>query len=201
MINYIFSHRILTLLFIVEVYQNCAPIDAFDTIQIEDLRITDQTPNVRLNKVSRSAANQDRSAMLGQGSSSDTTNNRTPSRPNDQRAAAANRGYRPDNSSSAPIKFKTVKGVKTVDWGAELVEFYQAIGEAQKIAGIAAILKAWAGKEEEMLTNLVNKYKGRIPRHVLQHIDEITSHIETLTEASSAAVVPRGNPSARTRKV
>lgn len=114
--------------------------------------------------------------MLGQGISSDGTN-RAPSRPSDQRTAAANRNYRPDNSNSAPIKFKVVKGVKTVDWGTELAEFYQAIGEAQKIAGIPAILKAWAGKEEEMLANLVNKYKGRIPRKVLHHIDEITNHI------------------------
>jgi len=184
-----------------EVYQSCAPIDAFDTVQIEELRITDNTPNVRLNKVSRSANQaRDRSDMLG--GNSDTATNRSPSRPSDQRAASANRNHRPGNTSSSPIKFKIVKGVRTVDWSAELVEFYQAIGEAQKIAGIPAILKAWAGKEEEMLSNLVNKYKGRIPRHVLQHIDQITSHIETQTEASSAAVVvPRGKPSARTKNV
>lgn len=185
-----------------EVYQRCANVEAFEEDNLENLRLDDSTPNVKLSRVPRpklqqikSGENFENSGMLGK---SDTTKkvNPMPSPTGIQRPPVVNvKGIQHQSQQGLPspmapnadaqVRTKTVKGVRTIDWEAELADFYDAVGAAQKIPGIPAILKAWAGKEEQMLQSLVKKYEGNIPRRTLAHLERVHQFFETQTEVSN----------------
>ena len=73
---------------------------------------------------------------------------------------------------------------KAIDWREEMKRFYIAIGMPEKIAGISTILSTWAGKEEEMLANLMEKYRTSIPTQMSAHLEQLIAHLETHTESS-----------------
>lgn len=73
---------------------------------------------------------------------------------------------------------------KNIDWREEMKRFYIAIGMPEKIAGISTILSTWAGKEEQMLASLMEKYRTSIPTQMSVHLEQLLSHLETHTESS-----------------
>lgn len=73
---------------------------------------------------------------------------------------------------------------KVIDWREEMKRFYIAIGMPEKIAGISTILNTWAGKEEQMLASLMEKYRTSIPTQMTAHLEQLLSHLETHTESS-----------------
>ena len=73
---------------------------------------------------------------------------------------------------------------KTIDWREEMKRFYVAIGLPEKIAGINTILNTWAGKEEQMLSSLMEKYRSSIPPQMNAHLEQLLAQLETHTESS-----------------
>lgn len=74
--------------------------------------------------------------------------------------------------------------VKAIDWREEMKRFYIAIGMPEKIAGISTILSTWAGREEEMISSLMEKYRTLIPTQLRNHLEQLIAHLETHTESS-----------------
>ena len=110
-------------------------------------------------------------------------------------------------SSGRNAKFSLPSGPggRNIDWKEEMKRFYIAIGLPEKIAGISTILNTWAGKEEQMLASLMEKYKESIPPQLNAHLELILSHLETHTESSfvkgpavsGASGTPKGDPRSR----
>ena len=73
---------------------------------------------------------------------------------------------------------------KTIDWREEMKRFYVAIGLPEKIAGINTILNTWAGKEEQMISSLMEKYRASIPAQMSTHLESLLAHHETHSESS-----------------
>lgn len=73
---------------------------------------------------------------------------------------------------------------KSIDWREEMKRFYVAIGLPEKIAGINTILSTWAGKEEQMLASLMEKYRSSIPPQMNSHLEQLLAQLETHTESS-----------------
>jgi len=42
----------------------------------------------------------------------------------------------------------------------------------------------WKGKEEQMLSHLITKYKRRIPPPIADHLRTLSEYVETQTESS-----------------
>jgi len=96
---------------------------------------------------------------------------------------------------------------KTIDWREELKRFYIAIGMPEKIAGISTILSTWAGREEEMISSLMEKYRTHIPTQLSNHLEQLIAHLETHTDSSfvrgapvTAAVTSPAMPKSPPRK-
>jgi len=81
-------------------------------------------------------------------------------------------------------KWPPSASVKTIDWREEMKRFYIAIGMPEKIAGINTILSTWAGKEEQMIASLMEKYRASIPAQMSTHLEQLLSHLETHSESS-----------------
>lgn len=209
----------------VEVYQNCMPED--EDVDLDRLRLNEDTPNVKLSRVPRPHAQQTQYQQQQQQQQpggvararpsplslsaplSPQPMSRVPQPPSafssgppqysQPSPTAAERNAGPGGaggesgaaaaaalSDSAQVRVKTVRGVRTIDWEAELAAFYEGVGAPQKIAGIPSILKAWAGREEQMLQNLAKKYDGQIPKKVQLQLERVYSYLETQTETSRA---------------
>jgi hypothetical protein len=98
---------------------------------------------------------------------------------------AANIQQPGDAPAKQPARWPVVGGGnKTIDWREEIKRFYIAIGMPEKIAGISTILATWAGKEEEMLLSLMEKYRTSIPTQMSVHLEQLIAHLETHTESS-----------------
>ena len=163
---------------------------------MSQLRLDESTPNVKLTRVPRppvpppSAAIQPAQA-LAQPSNPQSSTGPNISRP--PNASPANKSKPTANAAlvqksgmePTEVRTKMTKGVKTIDWETELTDFYDAVGAPQKIPGIPAILKAWEGKEERMIQNLMKKYEGNIPKKTLSQLERIYSFLETQTEVSN----------------
>jgi hypothetical protein len=94
-------------------------------------------------------------------------------------------GEAPAGSAKQPARLPVVGGGnKTIDWREEIKRFYIAIGMPEKIAGISTILATWAGKEEEMLLSLMEKYRTSIPTQMTVHLEQLIAHLETHTDSS-----------------
>jgi hypothetical protein len=83
---------------------------------------------------------------------------------------------------------KGVKGkyshIREIDWRHELKQFYLGINMPEKLPGIGEILLTWKGKEEQMLSHLITKYKRRIPPPDAEHLKTLNEYVETQTESS-----------------
>lgn len=170
------------------------------------MKLDETTPNVKLTRVPRppvpppsKAQQQADEALNGTMNSVNNTTNNGPviGRPPNTSSPTSNNRSRGGINQASPttkntsvepteVRTKVIKGVKTVDWEAELTDFYDSVGAAQKIPGIPAILKAWAGKEEQMIQNLIKKYEGNIPKKMLAQLERIYGFLETQTEVSNA---------------
>jgi hypothetical protein len=74
--------------------------------------------------------------------------------------------------------------IREIDWRLELKQFYLGINMPEKLPGIGEILITWKGKEEQMLSHLITKYKRRIPPPVADHLRTLSEYVETQTESS-----------------
>jgi hypothetical protein len=75
-------------------------------------------------------------------------------------------------------------GPADIDWKAELKGFYLGINMSEKLPYLDDILEANRGKEEQMLSYLIVKYKRVIPDNLAAHLDTLQGFIETNTETS-----------------
>ena len=78
-----------------------------------------------------------------------------------------------------PIHTSHTKPVVDIDWRNELRRFYLAINHPEKVTGIEDILKMWVGKEDQMLSSLLTKYKKIIPQDVYERLDQLHQLIES----------------------
>jgi hypothetical protein len=189
-----------------DVYQSCAPAEnQFDEEELSELKLDEQTPNVKLTRVPRppvpppvpsSQSHGGDDALHTTLNTSVNPNGPLISRPPTSAAQSRTQPARnaanqspmsktPGGGDPKEVRTKMVKGVKTVDWEAELTDFYDAVGAPQKIPGIPAILKAWEGKEERMIQNLMKKYEGNIPKKMLVQLERVYGFLETQTEISN----------------
>jgi hypothetical protein len=70
-----------------------------------------------------------------------------------------------------------------IDWHSELKGFYLGINLAEKLPFLDEILQANAGREEQMLSHLIMKYKRVIPQSLANHLDTLQGFLETHTES------------------
>jgi hypothetical protein len=185
-----------------KVYSSCAQgANDYDEEELSQLKLEEDAPNVKLTRVPRPPVPPSTSAVPPQNEDFQSTqpnNLASPGpgigRPPNMNQLNASRGRTTGNVNtiatkspghdSGDIHVKLIKGVKTIDWELELSDFYDAVGAPQKIPGIPAILKAWEGKEERMIQNLMKKYEGKIPKKTLVHLERIYGFLETQTEVS-----------------
>jgi len=85
------------------------------------------------------------------------------------------------SSSGSPTKYKHIR---EVDWRAELRQFYLGVNMPEKLPGIGEILLTWKGKEEQMLSHLMTKYKRSIQPALADHLNTLLAYVETQTESS-----------------
>jgi hypothetical protein len=74
--------------------------------------------------------------------------------------------------------------VADIDWKSELKRFYLSINMPEKIPSLDGILDTWAGKEDQMLSSLLVKYRKIVPKDVYLHFDQLHTLVETQTESS-----------------
>ena len=74
--------------------------------------------------------------------------------------------------------------IREVDWRAELRQFYLGVNMPEKLPGIGEILLTWKGKEEQMLSHLMTKYRRSIPPVLNDHLKTLLDYVETQTESS-----------------
>ena len=76
--------------------------------------------------------------------------------------------------------------IREIDWRLELKQFYLGINMPEKLPGIGEILITWKGKEEQMLSHLITKYKRRISPPIADHLRTLSENVDTQTESSFA---------------
>jgi len=69
-----------------------------------------------------------------------------------------------------------------IDWHSELKGFYLGINLPEKLPFLDEILQANAGKEEQMLSHLMMRYKRVIPQSLANHLDTLQGFLETHSE-------------------
>lgn len=74
--------------------------------------------------------------------------------------------------------------IREINWRSELKAFYLGINMPEKLPGIGEILHTWRGKEEQMLSHLITKYKRSIPAALADHLKTLSDYVETQTESS-----------------
>ena len=84
----------------------------------------------------------------------------------------------PSKVSFTPTHYNNNTITTDIDWRNELRRFYLAINHPEKVAGIEDILKMWIGKEDQMLSSLLVKYKKIIPQDVYDRLDQIHQLLE-----------------------
>jgi hypothetical protein len=90
--------------------------------------------------------------------------------------ANANAYGKPRSSSPQKASF--------IDWRVELKRFYMALNMPEKLATIDDILSNWAGQEDQMLSNLMVKYKKILPPQLTEHLHKLQTLMDTQTESS-----------------
>ena len=148
-----------------DVYNQCNDPEGDDyTDPQEHFKVSHTSKQVLLNRGHlKSSYNRDGSARMGMG---DAT----------------------ENTWQAGKKLNKLVGRRRnqtgVDWKAELKRFYLGINMPEKIVGLDEILETWAGKEEQMLSSLMLKYKKIIPSALSEHLNTLHHLLETQTETS-----------------
>mgnify|MGYP001368716386 CR=1 FL=1 len=88
------------------------------------------------------------------------------------------------NALHDQMRGKKKLGVADIDWKAELKGFYLGINMPEKLPYLDDILEYNKGKEEQMISYLIVKYKRVIPDNLATHLDTLQGFIETNTESS-----------------
>ena len=83
-----------------------------------------------------------------------------------------------------PLPLPTDGSKHSVDWKEELRRFYMSVGLRDKIPGIAKVLELWKGREEQMLSSLLDKYQDSMPPAMAEHLEQLCALLETHTESS-----------------
>jgi len=163
-----------------EVYDKCAAPHGSDYLDVEGYPLNQQVSgNVRLirktvpRKLLSSSSGRSKSNQLNVGESGDVAD---------------------INMKNKTLTFNTQSkqqlGVgRKVDWKTELKRFYMAINKPNKVDNDSfdQILRLWAGKEDMMIASLVDKYRGMIPPHLMLHLDQLQSILETQSTRSNNA--------------
>ena len=71
-----------------------------------------------------------------------------------------------------------------IDWHSELKGFYLGIHKPEKLPFLDELVTANAGKEEQMLSHLMMKYKRIIPESLANHLDTLQGFLETHAEGN-----------------
>ena len=82
------------------------------------------------------------------------------------------------------VRGKKKLNASDIDWKAELKGFYLGINMPEKLPYLDDILEHNKGKEEQMISYLIVKYKRVIPDNLATHLDTLQGFIETNTESS-----------------
>lgn len=69
-----------------------------------------------------------------------------------------------------------------IDWMSELKGFYLSINMPERLPFLTEILQANAGREEQMLSHLMMKYKRVIPESLANHLDTLQGFLEAHSE-------------------
>ena len=122
----------------------------------------------------------------------------------------------PSKTFHSQLKQQLTSG-RSIDWRVELKRFYLSINMPNKVqqfdiiimimyvlvglllysetcmywqvdnAAFDQILRLWGGKEDQMIASLVEKYKAVIPSHMMLHLDQLQSILETQSTRSNTA--------------
>jgi hypothetical protein len=157
------------------VYAKCVPPEGgHDREEIAQLKLDDETPNVKLKKSPRRRQSQLNTTTQD---SHETTSVPSPSSPSKS----------PSPSGAVTKNMNDLRyfnSSQNIDWVEVLTNFYNYMKMPGKVNGISTILKTWAGKEEEMLGSLIEKYEKQIPKKLMKYLQHVMNLLETKTESS-----------------
>lgn len=172
-------------------YSQCAPIDAVDNTDLSKLRLEEKMPNVRVKTKARREDFDSRAAIPRSPLSIENTS--SPIRSIAVGGVSAPMALRPSTTlpitSNAPMNTSSQgpplpRSAKAINWAQELEHFYTIMKMPEKIGGIKTILRTWAGKEDGMITSLLEKYDTSLPRPLIARLEQLQQLIETQTENS-----------------
>lgn len=196
------------------VYATCVPIEALDDVDMSRLRLDETAPNVKMKTIPRdrdrdrtdaSAASlspvNNRHALVRKPSaqqvlgvtsvsSSAAAAPTTPKSPAPPRSPVPNApapmrpNVNPTPSPAMASAPKQYSSARNINWPEELERFYIAMNMPEKVGGIKTILNTWAGKEDIMLSSLIEKYESTMPKSLLTRLEQLHLLMETATENS-----------------
>lgn len=159
-----------------EVYAKCATAGTTDNEEAHQLKLHEETPNVKLKRTPRKrASNADRSALLGEIGDVDNQSEAT---------IGHAKGKTTEHAKPNENNLRYPQTANGIDWEEVLTNFYSIMNMPAKINGISTILKTWIGKEDEMLHSLVEKYEKTIPKKLMKYLQHILLLSETRTDSS-----------------
>lgn len=199
---------ILSCVNFIDVYAQCAPAEDIEYSGDEnDLKFTNDSPNVKLMKKNQSKPHKkDRSDLLGQSLSSQQDNKSKYSDDEEEKSESTmpTKGKESPSSSSVQQNFfsrllstgkKSTdnKPSNTIDWAEELKRFYIDVNKPSKISGIKTILKTWHGREDLMLESLLEKYDNQMSSDLRDHLHEILLSYDNKTDNTSPTKATSNN--------
>ena len=158
-------------------YAKCAAVEGAEREDepLHQLRLDESTPNVKLIRTPRRRSTAvDRSALLGE-----------PSHAENQQIA--DEATPLQNVPKAPVNENNLRyfqNAHSINWEEVLTNFYTIMNMKGKVAGIPTILKTWVGKEDEMVSSLMNKYEKTIPKKLLKYLQHVIQLTESRTDSS-----------------
>jgi hypothetical protein len=89
-----------------------------------------------------------------------------------------------DRTTSGLVKSTSGKHLTPgdIDWHSELKGFYLGINKPDKLPFLDEMLTANEGREEQMLSHIMMKYKRIIPESLANHLDTLQGFLETHSE-------------------
>lgn len=163
------------------VYEDCmvSPLDLQNGASVSDnqprsIVMNSRPARPRDSGTGSQVIGDNRSANSGHGHTSQVYS------PSPQRGGAGGGG----GASPAPVRQHKGPSAGDIDWHSELKGFYLGINLPEKLPFLHEILLANAGREEQMLSHLMMKYKRVIPQSLTNHLDTLQGFLETHTESS-----------------
>eukprot|EP00605_Chrysophyceae_sp_TOSAG23-4_P002118 GSChrysophyteH1.ASY1.ANO1.2344.1 assembled CDS len=107
------------------------------------------------------------------------------SRPKQKRQAEGHTSPSRENRAPSASKDSVPRGNAhqltpgDIDWHSELKGFYLGINMPEKLPFIDDMLQSNAGKEEQMLSHIMMKYKRVIPESLANHLDTLQGFLES----------------------